>query len=80
MRDSQIADERDLVLRRRQQMRRVIWPENFHRMRIEGDDDGGATEFSRVPGRSGNHGLMTEMDAVENADRQEERPGKFSQL
>ena len=39
MRDAEIANERDLVLRRRQQMRRFFRPQHLCGMRIEGDDD-----------------------------------------
>jgi hypothetical protein len=80
MRDPEIADERDLVLRRRQQMRRVIRPQNLHRMRIEGDDDRRAARFFCVSGRSGNHSLMAEVNAIENANRKEERAGQSGQV
>jgi hypothetical protein len=74
---AQIADQRDLMLSRRQQMRRIIGPQHFHRVRVEGHDDCGAAGFLRVVRRSGNNSLVPEMDAVENADGKKERAGKL---
>ncbi len=39
MRYAEIADERDLVLRRCDQMRRIAGPQHLRGMRIERDDD-----------------------------------------
>ena len=39
MRDAEIADQRDLVLCRGEQVRRVLRPQHFRGMRIERDDD-----------------------------------------
>src|SRR4051794_26092210 len=80
MRDTEITNERNLVLRRGQQMRRVVGSQHSYRMRIERDDDGSA---SRRPGmfrRSRNHRLVAEMNAVENADGEIERAAKLGQL
>ena len=41
-------------------------------MRIERDDDGGAARFGRVVRRSRDHGLVAEVNAVKNADGEEE--------
>jgi hypothetical protein len=57
-------------------MRRVVRPEYFYRMRIEGNDDRGAGRFFGVFRRSGNYRLVPEMNAVENADGKEQRAGK----
>ena len=78
--DAEIADERDLVLRRRQQMRRVIRTQHFGRMRVERNDHRCATCVFGVARGSGNDRLMTEMHAVEGADGEEERPGKLAQF
>ena len=76
MRHAEIADERDLVLRRGEQMRRFLRPQDFRRMRIEGHDHRRAARFLRVLRRSGNDRLVPEMHAVENADREKERAGQ----
>ena len=73
MSHAEIADERDLVLGRGQQMRRVIWTQDFDRVRIERDDNRSAIRLFCVVSRRGNYGLMAQVDAVENADREEER-------
>ncbi len=82
MRHPEIANERDLVLRGGEQMRRFLRPQHLRRMRIEGDDDGRAAGFSRVARRSGNDRLMAEMNAVEDPDGEKERPGsgKFGSI
>jgi hypothetical protein len=42
---------------------------------IKRDYDGRSIFFPRVLGRSGNNRRMTEMDTVEDADGEKERPG-----
>ena len=53
-------------------MRCVGWTQNLYWVRIERHDNGGAAGFLRMPRRSANDSLVTEVNAVENADRQEE--------
>ena len=45
MRDAEFANERDLVLRRGQQMRRILRTQHFRRMRIERDDHRRSARF-----------------------------------
>src|SRR5205814_9261666 len=78
--NAKIANQRDLMLCRGKQMRRVIRPQYFHRVRIESHNNRSSIFRSGVTRRSGNDGLMTAMDAVENADRQKERAGQLAQL
>ena len=78
MRHTEIADERDLMLRRRQQMRRILGTQHFRRMRIERHDDRSSVFGLRVAGRRGNNGLMAPMDAIENANGEEEWTGQTS--
>ena len=80
MRDPEIADERDLVLRRGQQVRRVIRPQHFGRMRIERNHDRRSSGFLRVLRRSGNDGLMAEMNAIERANGEKERAGQSREI
>src|SRR6266404_6203079 len=71
--DAEVANERDLVLCRGQQMRGALWSQNLFGMRIKSDHDRCAICRARMIGRSGNNLLMTAMDAVENADCEEKR-------
>ena len=80
MRDAEIADERDLVLRRGDQMRRVLRPQHFRRMRVERHDHGRAARVFGMPGRSGDDRLMSEVNAVEDANGEKERTGKVAQF
>ena len=70
MRDTEIADERDLVLRRGEQSRRFLRPQHLGRMRIKRHDDRRSARFLRMRGGGGDHRLMAEMHAIENADRE----------
>ena len=47
-------------------------------MRIEGDHDRRAARLLGVPRGGGDDRLMAEMHAIEDADREKERPGKFA--
>ncbi len=80
MRDSEIADERDLMLGRSQQMRRVVGAQYLGRMRVERDDHRCATRVFGVARRSGDDRLMAEMHTIEDADGEKERPGKLAQF
>src|SRR5438552_18050112 len=75
---AEIANQRDLMLCRGKQMRRVMRPQHFHRVRIESHKNRSCICRLRVTRGRGNNGLMTAMDAVENADREKERPGQLS--
>ena len=68
---TEIANERDLMLGGRQQMRRFLRPQYLRRMWIKGYYDSCAACLPRVSRRSGNDRLMAEVDSVENADRRE---------
>ena len=70
---AEIANQRDLMLCRGKQMRRVMRPQHFHRVRIESHNNRSSICRLSVTRGSGNNGLMTAMDAVENADREKER-------
>ena len=50
------------------------------RMWIESNDDRCPARFLRMARRGRNNRLMTEMDPVENADREKDRPGNLRQL
>ena len=80
MRDTEVPDQRDFMLRCRQQMRRIVRPQNLDRVWIEGDDDSRPAGFVRMPRRSRDDGLMAEVDAVENADREKKRTAQLSKL
>ena len=80
MRDPEIADERDLVLRRGQQMGRIFRTQHLRGMRVERNDHRCATRVFGVARRSGNDRLMTEMHTIEDADGEKERPGKPAQF
>ena len=80
MLDPEVADQSDFVLRRSEQMRRVLRTQHFERMRIK-------SHYNRRPRcrmgmtrGSGNHGLMTKMDAVENSDGKKERAMQLRQF
>ena len=60
-----------------EQTRALLRPEDFRRMRIEGDDHGGAACFLRMPGRRRDDGLVAAMHSVKNADREEDRARHF---
>ena len=80
MSDTERANERDLVLRGREQMRRRLRPQDFLRMRIECDDDRRSIRGMGVARGSGNDRLMAAMNAVEYADGQKNRPAQLAQL
>ena len=49
-------------------------------MRIERDHDRCTVGGVRVPGRGRNHGLMTAMNSVEDADGEKERAGEGGKI
>ena len=73
MADSKSANQRDLMRRGSNEMRRILWPQNFGRMWIERDNNRRSIFRMGMPRRSGDHGLVTEVHAVERADREEKR-------
>ena len=73
---AEVANQRDFMLRRGKQMRRVLRPQHFHRMRIEGHNDRRSILRLGVACGSGNNRFMAAMDAVENTDREKERAGQ----
>src|ERR1041385_7478693 len=80
MRHSEITDQRDLVLGCRQQMRGVVRPQDFYRVRIERDHDRCPAGFCRMSCGGRDHSLVSEMNTVENADGEEKRTGEGSEL
>ena len=73
MADSKSANQRDLVRRGSDEMGRILWPQNFGGMWIEGDNNRRSIFRMGMPRRSGDDGLVTEVHAVERADGEEER-------
>jgi hypothetical protein len=65
---SEVANQFDLVLRGREQMGCLRGPKDFHRVRVESNDDWSAVCRPGVLGRCGNDCLMAKMDTIENAD------------
>ncbi len=80
MRDAELADQSDLVLRRGDQVRSIVRPKNFPRMRIECHDDRRACSGMGVTRRGGNDRLVTEMDAVKDSDGEKKRSAKLGQF
>ena len=80
MSDSELADQRDLMLRSGQQVGRSIGTQDLGRMRIERYNDGCSAGLARVACRSGNDRLMTEMHTIEDPNGEKERPGKAAQF
>jgi len=72
MPDPKSANQRDLVGRGSDEMRRILWSQNLGRMRIEGDNNRSSIFGMGMSRGSGDNGLMTEMHAVERADGKEE--------
>src|SRR5204863_226326 len=68
MADTKSANQRDVMRRGSNEMRRILWPQNFGRMWIEGDNNRRSIFRMGMPRRSGDDGLVTEVYAVERAD------------
>src|SRR5215471_17654926 len=66
------ADQSDLVRCRREQVWRFFGPQYFFGVRIEGDYQRRSIHRPSVFSRSRNDSLMSEMDAVEDTDREEQ--------
>ena len=78
--DAQVADQSDFVLRGSEQVRRVLRAQHFERVRIKSHYNWRPLCRIGVTRGSGNHGLVTKMDAVENSDGQEKRSAQALQL
>jgi hypothetical protein len=73
MADSKSANQRDLMRRGSDEMGRILWPQNFGRMWIESDNNWRSIFRMGMSRRSGDDGLVTEVHAVERADRKKKR-------
>src|SRR5690349_3125539 len=71
-----VANQSDLWLRSRKQMRCVVGPEHFNRMPIETNNDWTPMCRSGVLGRGGNDGMMTAVEAAENPDGEKKGTGQ----
>src|SRR6266481_6799328 len=69
--NAQVANQGDFVLRSSEQMRRVMRTQHFDGVRIKSHNERSPICRMGMTRRSRNDGLMTKMDAVENADRKE---------
>jgi hypothetical protein len=70
--DPEFTDERDFVLRGREQMRRRFRAQDFGGMRIERDDYGRTVRSRSVLSGGRYHSLMPEMHAIEDTDSEKE--------
>jgi hypothetical protein len=77
MRDTEGADQGDLVRGRGEQMRSILGPQNFRRMRIECNHHRGTVGGVSVTRGSGNDGLMAKVHAIEDTNREEERAAEL---
>src|SRR4029077_15409016 len=73
MADSKSANQRDLMRRGSNEMRRILWPQNFGRMWIERDNTRRSIFRMGMPRRSGDHGLESQAHAVQPRFREEKR-------
>src|SRR2546423_15652787 len=73
MADSKSANQRDLMRCGSNEMGRILWSQNFGRMWIERDNNRRSIFRMGMPRGSGDDGLVTEVQAVERADREEKR-------
>ena len=80
MTDAELANQLDLMRRGSNQVWRVLRAQDFDRMRIVGKHDRRAMGGMCMPGRSGNHRLMPEMHAIENADGEEDGAFQLREL
>src|SRR4029077_18779546 len=71
--DAQVADQSDFVLRGSEQVRRVLRTQHFERVRIKSHYNRRSLGRTGMTRGSGNHGLVTKMNAVENSDGQKKR-------
>ena len=70
--DSKVANQAQLVRGGGQKARRRFRAQHAHGMRIEGDSHRCAATLFGIEQRLPEHGLVAEVDAIEDADRQEE--------
>src|SRR5260370_33951655 len=70
---AQVADQSDCVLRGSEQVRRVLRTQHFERVRIKSHCNRRPLCRMGMIRGSGNHGLVTKMNAVENSDGQKKR-------
>ena len=61
-------------------MWRIVRPEDLGRMRVEGYDYGRSLLGMGMPRGSGNDCLVSEVNAIECADRDKKRAGKFGEV
>ena len=80
MADSKSANQRDLMRRGSDKMGWILWPQNFGRMWIERDNNRRSIFRMGMPRRSGDDGLVTEVHAVECADREEKRTVQLREI
>src|SRR5438093_7368351 len=73
MADSKSANQRDLMRRGSNEMGRTLWSQNFGRMWIERDNNRRSIFRMGMPRRSGDDGLVTDVNARERASREEKR-------
>jgi hypothetical protein len=73
MADSELANQRDLVLRGGKQARTLVWPENFRGVWIECHDDRYSVHLPGMLHSGRDDGLMAKMNAVKNTDREKNR-------
>src|SRR5205814_10431260 len=73
MADTKSANQRDLMRLGSNEMRRILWPQNFGRMWIEGDNNRRSIFRMGMRRRRADDGLVTEVYAVARADREEKR-------
>jgi hypothetical protein len=78
--DAQVADQSDFVLRGSEQVRRVLRAQHFERVRIKSHYNWRPLCRIGVTRGSGNHGLVTKMDAIKNSDGEKERAMQLGQL
>ena len=73
MADPKSTNQGDLMRRGSDEMGRILWPQNFGRMWIEGDNNRRSIFKVSMARRSGDDGLVIEVHAVERADHEEKR-------
>src|SRR3954467_13405229 len=78
--DAELADERELVFPRSQEMWRILRAQYFHGMRIERDDDRRAIGGVGVTSRGGDDFLVSAVDTVKDAYGEENRAAQGTQL
>jgi hypothetical protein len=80
MADPKSTNQGDLMRRGSDEMGRILWPQNFGRMWIERDNNRRSIFRMGMPRRSGDDGLVTEVHAVECADREKKRTVQLREI